>query len=95
MPSTIELIRDAVTYRRINYPLDLNEVLAYLTTQNFVKNNGQPFSLGDVHSRLQNAVTNGKAILVHDMFWFPDIPVSDRAYLGGLLRSLVRKITNR
>lgn len=93
MPTVLERLKDAVVYRRIKYPLSLAEALAYLNVNNFLTPSGAPYTAMELKHQLQVAKSNNKIINLHGMYWFPDINVSDRAYLRGLLSNLRQKIT--
>ena len=91
MPTMLERLKDAVVYKRIKYPLSLAEALAYLTVNNFLTPSGRPYSATELKHQLQTAKSNQQIINVHDLWWFPDINVSDRDYLRGLLSVLRHK----
>lgn len=90
--SILESLKDACVYKKIKHPLSLPEALAYLNVNNIIKKDGSPITNSDLKMALSAAVSDGRLVHVHDMYWFSDIPVSDKDYLRGLLATLIRKI---
>jgi hypothetical protein len=88
----LERLKDAIVYKRIAQPFSLAEALAYLQVNHINKEDGSPIKAPDIKHSLGQAVASNHLVNVHDMYWFPEIPVSDKDYLRGLLHGLIQKL---